>query len=274
MDYYQILGVNENASQDEIRSAYKKLAMKNHPDRGGDTKRFQEISQAYDTLSDDNKRQEYDASRHGFNQFNGHNPFGGIHDIFSFTFGQGFANFQQQGMRRNKDLTIRIGITLRQSFTGTQIEAKYNSINGKSNNIVIDIPAGIATGQTIRYQGLGDDSIPNVPRGNLNVTVIVEEDPRFSRMNADLHSYLDLNLMEAMTGCKKDFFHIDGTILPIQIRPGVTNGTEFCANGRGFRMANGAGNLYIKLHVKIPAITDPTLIKEMESLYARISKTP
>ena len=61
MDYYQILGINENASQDEIKKAYKKLAMKNHPDRGGDTKTFQEISQAYDTLGDDQKRQQYDA---------------------------------------------------------------------------------------------------------------------------------------------------------------------------------------------------------------------
>jgi len=275
MDYYQILGVNENASQDEIRAAYKKLAMKNHPDRGGDTKRFQEISQAYDTLSDDRKRQEYDASKNGFNPFqHGPNPFGNMHDVFNFTFGPGFASFhQQQNNRKNRDLTIRISISFKQSFTGTQVEARYNLPSGKTNTVVVEIPAGVASGQTIRYGGLGDDSIPNLPRGNLNVNIMVEDDANFKRINDDIHSILDITLLEAMTGCKKDFTHIDGNTFPIGIRPGVTNGLEFCAAGKGFRNGFGrTGDLYIKLNVKIPALSDPVLIREMEDLYARISK--
>lgn len=275
MDYYQILGIKETASQDEIKKAYKKLAMKNHPDRGGDTKKFQEISQAYDVLSDNQKRAEYDARKNGFDPFrtNMGPGFNDIGEMFGFRFGSGFANFNK-AVRKNRDLTIRIGITLKQSYTGTQIEARYTTPNGRSQTAIVDIPPGIQNGQTIRYGSLGDDSVPNLPRGDLNVLVMVENDPNYERHNNDLHGKISLTLIEAMTGCIKDFQHIDGSKIPITIRPGVTNGTEFSATGKGFPdlHSNRKGNLFIKLEVAIPALKDKMLIKEMESLYAKISQ--
>lgn len=279
MDYYQTLGVSESASQDEIKKAYKKLAMKNHPDRGGDTKKFQEISQAYDTLSDTNKRAEYDAQKNGFSPFANAGGFGGgfrdINDIFKFHFGQGFSGFSGHGhSRRNKDLTIRVSITLKQSYTGTQLEARYNTPTGKSQTVAVDIPAGVSNGQTIRYPDLGDDSIPGLPRGNLNVQVIVEPDPEYERRGNDLWTYMNLTVLEAMTGCMKGVKCLDGTTLYLSVRPGTEHGTDFCASGKGFRDLNSGqpGNFFITTRVSMPAVTDPQLISELQSLYSKIQK--
>lgn len=277
MDFYQTLGVKENASQDEIKSAYKKLAMKNHPDRGGDTKLFQEISQAYDTLGDPNKRAQYDAQRQGFNPFAGASNFGpGFHDInemFQFHFGPGFAGFNQR--RKNRDLSIRVRITFKQSYTGTQIEARFNTPSGKSQNVIVDIPAGVQSGQTIRYGGLGDDSVPSIPRGDLNVTVIVDSDPKWERRGNDIFTNLSINLLEAMVGCTKEIECIDGYKMNLSIRPGVQPGTEFTSSGRGFKDINTGrpGNLYVSVSVEIPAVSDIALKKEIENLYAKINSS-
>lgn len=277
MDYYQILGVNENASQDDIKKAYKKLAMKNHPDRGGDTKKFQEISQAYDTLSDTNKRAEYDAQKNGFNPFTGGGfgpGFHDINDIFKFHFGQGFAGFggPQGHTRRNRDLTIRVSISLKQSFTGTQLEARYATPAGRHQTVAIDIPAGVQNGQTIRYPNLGDDSIPNAPKGNLNVQVIVEPDADFERKGNDLFAKLKISALEAMIGCSKQVTSIDDSKFPINLRPGMQHGTEFSVQGRGFRDINTGrqGNLYISIVVDLPEVADQALAKELTDVYNKI----
>jgi len=280
MDYYQTLGVDQAANQDEIKAAYKKLAMKNHPDRGGDTKKFQEISQAYDTLSDPNKKAQYDAQKNGFNPFgrSEYNPFEQMSEMFHFHFNNGpqFGNgFRQQQVKRNKDLTIRISITLKQSFTGTQIEARYNLPNRHQQTVVVDIPPGISNGQTIRYGGLGDDTMPQFPRGNLNVQVLVDADENFERINNDLWTHLNITALEAMIGCVSQVTHIDGSKFPIIIRPGISDGTEFSAAGKGFKdiNSNRTGAMFIKVKIKIPAVTDPQLKTELEALYARISQT-
>jgi DnaJ-class molecular chaperone len=281
MDYYQTLGVAENADQETIKQAYKKLAMKNHPDRGGDTQKFQSISQAYDTLSDPQKRQQYDAERNGQhihvnmggpNPFGG-NPFGDIFNQFHFQFGPGFANHQQ--MRRNRDLTIRVSVSFKQSYTGTQLEAKFNTTVGHTQTVAVDIPAGVENGQTIRYPDLGDDAIPGMPRGNLNVQVMVEPDPVWSRRGNDLVTVVDLTLLEAMAGCTKNINNLDGTVVPLTIKPGVTHGTEYSSGGRGFRnLQHGfVGNLIISVNIVIPVLTNPVLKSEFETLYAKIIQT-
>jgi curved DNA-binding protein len=279
MDYYQILGVAENASQDDIKTAYKKLAMKNHPDRGGDTQKFQEISQAYDTLGDDQKRQQYDAQRNNpfLHARSGNHGFQDINDIFAgFGFGGShnpFGGFRQQ--RRNRDLSIRVNITLKQSYTGTQIEARFNTPAGRAQTVVVDIPPGVQSGQTIRYGDLGDDSIPNLPRGNLNVTVVVEADPVWERRGNDLVTTFNISILEAMTGCIKEVTSLDGSIIPLKIRAGIHAGAEFAIGGKGFKDLNNhtVGKLLVILNVDIPAITNNQLRQEFEALYAKITKT-
>jgi len=276
MDYYQILGVNENASQDEIKKAYKKLAMKNHPDRGGNTQKFQEISQAYDTLGDEQKRQQYNAQKNNpfIHARSGNHGFPDINDIFGATFGfegaSPFGGFQQRG--RNKDLSIRVSITFKQSYTGTQIEARFNTPAGRAQTVVVDIPPGVQSGQTIRYGDLGDDSIPNLPRGNLNVTVIVEADPVWERRGNELITILTVTALEAMTGCMKEVICLDGSTMPLRLRPGIQHGAEFASGGRGFRDVNTGrvGSLIIVLNIDIPAVTDPQLIRELQALYAKL----
>jgi curved DNA-binding protein len=273
MNYYDILGVKENASQDDIKKAYKKLAMTHHPDRGGDNKKFQEISQAYDTLSDPNKRSHYDAEANGFA-----NPFGDMQgqgfpnfgEMFGFHFGQGFA---QPPRRENRDLSIRITVTFKQSFLGTQIEARYPTPSGKSKTVVIDVPGGIQSGQVIRYGGLGDDTNPNWPPGDLNVTVMVETSPDWIRRGDDLCRALEINVLEAMTGCVKQIDCLDGTSMPINIKPGVQHGAEYASGGRGFKNINTgrSGALIIVVSIVIPSITDPQTIKKLESIYAEIN---
>ena len=276
MDYYQILGINENASQDEIKKAYKKLAMTNHPDRGGDTKKFQEISQAYDTLGDEQKRQQYNAQRNNpfIHARSGNHGFQDINDIFGATFGFGgagpFGGFHQRG--RNKDLSIRVSITFKQSYTGTQIEARFNTPAGRAQTVVVDIPPGVQSGQTIRYGDLGDDSIPNLPRGNLNVTVMVEADPVWERRGNELITILTVTALEAMTGCMKEVICLDGSTMPLKLRPGIQHGAEFASGGRGFRDVNTGrvGSLIVVLNIHIPAVTDPQLIQELQALYAKL----
>ena len=279
MDYYQTLGVNETADQDEIKKAYKKLAMKNHPDRGGDTAKFQEISQAYDTLSDPQKRSEYDARKHGGfgqqgNPFQG-SPFGDLGEMFQFHFGHGFAN-QTRQVRRNRDLTIRVSITLKQSYTGTQLEARYATPTGKSQTVVVNVPPGISSGQTVRYQGLGDDAFPSVPRGDLNVQVFIEPDAFYDRRGNDLIRRVDLTVVEAMTGCTLNITCLDDTVMPITFPPGTQHGVEVIKTGKGFRDINSgyAGNFVAHANIIIPSVKDTAIKNELEQLYARISKAP
>ena len=150
-DYYQTLGVERNASPDDIKKAYRKLANKHHPDKGGDQAKFKDISVAYDTLGDPQKKAEYDmgGSNPHINMRTGN--FQDFADIFGFNFGGGgghpfndiFGQPHRGGMRRNKDLNIQCQVALKDSFVGKQLEANYRLPSGRNQNVVINIPAGM-----------------------------------------------------------------------------------------------------------------------------------
>lgn len=271
MDYYQTLGVTKTASQDEIKKAYRKLAMKYHPDKGGDEQKFKEISVAYDTLSDPQKRSQYDQMMMGGPrvQFNNMGDFADLNDLFggmfSTHFGPGFAGFNQQRQRRNRDLNIRCTISFKDSFTGKELEASYPLPNGKRETVVINVPPGIETGQTIQYRGLGDHSFPDMPRGNLNVTVIVSPDPKFSRRGDDICTIVEIDAIEAMIGCVKEVETIDNKRLQIKIRPGIEHGGEYSATGMGFQnpRMRRTGNFIIVVAVKVPVISDDKLKQKL-----------
>ncbi len=281
MDYYQTLGVEKTATQDEIKKAYRKLATKHHPDKGGDTAQFQNISRAYDVLGDPQKRSQYDAEQNGMGH--GFDPFAhaagmgqGWQDVSSmFGHGSPFEQFFRGAARqrhRNKDLNIRCTVTFKQSYTGCDLEATFSLPSGKKQNIIIKVPPGIQSGQVIRYSGMGDDSQSNMPRGDLNVTVMVEADHRYGRRDNDLITSVKINILEAMTGCTKIVEVPDGTKIRFNLKEGVTPGTEFVSKGYGFQGINSAkGDLIIIVDVSIPAVTDPTLKNELETLYAKIS---
>jgi curved DNA-binding protein len=280
-DYYQTLGVGENASPDEIKKAYRSLANKHHPDKGGDQAKFKDISVAYDNLSDPQKKAEYDQQRMfgGGPQVrfttDGFDPFGAM---FGQGFPQGhpFASMFGGGhaqMRRNRDLNIQCQVSILDSYLGKQLEANYKMPSGQTQTVVINVPAGISHGETIRYNGLGDDSVPNAPRGNLNVTIIVLPDSNFRRAGDDMYTTVYITPIEAMIGCSKGVKTITGQKIDLDIRPGIEAGSEFASSGHGFPNINTGqkGRLVIVVNIKTPAITDPSLIEKLKALDVEIN---
>lgn len=280
-DYYTILGVSENATQEEIKKSYKKLANKHHPDKGGDESKFKDISVAYDTLSDENKRQEYDlrrryddqSSHHFHNTFN-NSPFD---HFFGSNFG-GFDPFQdmfgRRQQRRNKDLNLSCTISLFDSYTGKKLEAKFTLPSGKPQNVVIDIPAGVTNGDTIKYTGLGDDSIQGLTRGDLHVTINVISDNNYERRNDDIFTTIEINPIEAIIGCKKEVKTITGETTVLDIRPGVETGVEYAKNGIGFKniKSGRTGRFVIVVKIKTPLITNKELLEKLKQINTEITK--
>jgi len=279
-DYYQTLGVGEKASPEEIKKAYRSLANKHHPDKGGDQAKFKDISVAYDILGNDQKRAEYDQQRQfGGQQFHFHTGNGGF-DPFSQMFGGGASPFgdifgqMHRQQRRNRDLNIQCQVTLLDSFLGKQLEAQYQLPSGRTQTVVINVPAGISHGETIRYNGLGDDSHPQFQRGDLNVTIIVMGDPVFERRGDDLYTSVDISPIESMIGCRKSVRTLSGQHIELDIRPGVDTGVEFASNGQGFTniQTRTKGRFVAVVKIKSKAISDPNLISQLRQLDAEITQ--
>ena len=278
-DHYQTLGVSEGASPDEIKKAYRRLANQHHPDKGGDQAKFKDISVAYDILGNAQKKAEYDQQR-----MYGGGPqvrftTGGF-DPFEHMFGQGAGNpfgdifGHPRGIRRNRDLNIQCQVSLLDSFQGKQLEANYQLPSGRTQTVVINVPPGVSHGETIRYPGLGDDSVPQQPRGNLNVTVVVMPDPTFQRIDDDLYTNIDINPIEAIVGCRKRVQTISGKEMEIEIRAGVEAGTEYAAGGGGFTSPHTGrrGRFVSVVRIKTPNIEDPGLIARLKALNEEINK--
>lgn len=277
-DHYQTLGVSPTASPDEIKKAYRKLANKHHPDKGGDQAKFKDISVAYDTLSDPQKKAEYDMMRQGGGQqfrFNT-SDMGDFADLFGGAFdpfGHRSNPFFGRRVPRNRDLNIQCQVSLLDSFQGKQLEANYTLPSGRPQTVVINVPPGVSHGETIRYTGLGDDSNPGVPRGNLNVTIVVLPDERFTRINDDLCTTVDISPIEAMIGCHKKVKFITGEEKDIHIRPGVETGVEYASAGYGFNNPHTGykGKFVIRVNIKTPAITDTDMIERLRQINDEIS---
>ena len=276
MNYYDILGLPRGAKPQDIKTAYRKLAMEHHPDRGGDEATFQKISQAYEILSDPNRRARYDDEINLQAQFSSgqHRSFEDIHNVFNDIFG-GNRGFQFDFGRRhgatrakNLDLNIKCKITLLDSFTGKELEASFMLPSGRKETVVITVPPGIDNGDTICLKGLGDDSYPQMPRGNLNVTVLVAEDLNFGRRGDDITTIIEIDSIEAMIGCIKPVETIDGRVMNIKIKPGVTHGGEYSAHGLGFQniKTGRKGDFIIIVYIRILEVIESNLRRKLEDI--------
>lgn len=268
MDYYATLGLQRNASDAEIKKAYRSLAMKYHPDRGGDEKRFKEISQAYDFLSDPQKKSIIDMGGDpnaqpgmgGFNQspFEFHFNSGNFNDIFG---NFGFGGFGRQPQRRNRSLNITVEITLEDVLNGKDFTAEV-SIPGKNKMINIQIPPGIEHGQQIRYEGMGDDSIPGLKPGDLLVNVMVREHHRYKREGSSLIIDQEVSVWDALLGASIEIHTLDRKTLSMSLPPGTQPDTVMSCKGEGLpNMRNRQrGNLLIRIKVAIPKNLTPEQI--------------
>lgn len=266
-EHYQTLGVSKTASPDEIKKAYRRLASKHHPDKGGDTSMFQKIQAAYDVLSDPQKRSEYDNPRPGpeFHFDPGAGGFGSFEDIlrgfggFEGVFGGGFHRPRQQSPK-NSTISIQTSITLEEAFTGKELLGNIQLPSGKDQFINAKIPAGIASETVLNLKGLGDDRISGVPRGDIHITVIVKPHHVFDRRGDDLITQIDINAFEAILGTEYIITTLEGKSLNVTIPAGTQPNTTLALQGQGmpnFHDPRFRGRLLLKINVVIPTnLTD------------------
>jgi curved DNA-binding protein len=272
MDYYNILGVNKTASQDEIKKAYRTLAMQHHPDRnGGDDSMFKKINEAYDTLKDPVKREEYNNPQPTVN-FNTNNMYSqhGFEDLFNTFFGQKSYN-----VRKNKDIKISIILQLEEVLTGKDIIVTYKVTNGTDTNANINIPAGVQHSEVIRFRGLGDNALQGIPRGDLLILVKIEKHKHFEVDGNHLRITQNISVLELILGKKVRIKTLQNSEIEVNIPKGTQPGTILSVPGYGIpNVRSGTtGNLYIKLKAVIPLIHDNTILERIKNLNDEISSS-
>lgn len=258
MDYYSILGVERGAGPEDIKKAYRKMAMQHHPDRGGDLKKFQEIQNAYDTLSDPGKREQYDNPRsqgpHNF-EFHfgpgGMDGMGGFEDMIDIFFRQHGQGFQRR-QARNRDLRIVIDLPLVETLENQKKTVMVKNLAGEQVPMEINIPRGISHGATIKYSGQGDNSQKSLPPGDLYVVINIQVPSGWRVAEPHLVVQKEITCFEAILGCKKPLDTIEGKTLEMQIPPGVQPGTKLAIRGHGLYSNNQRGDIIVDLQIKIP----------------------
>lgn len=257
MDYYSILGVPKGASDDDIKKAYRKLAMKHHPDRGGDQNEFQKVQEAYSTLSDPQKRSQYDNPQPQGFEFHfgpGGNPFDDIFAQFGFS---PFGNPRQQ-QRRNKDLRVELVLDLASTLSDQVKTISVQTTKGERQTVQVNIPRGVRNGHSMRYGGLGDNMFETLQRGDLYVHFVVRDDPRYHVENNDLVYPCQINCLDAMTGIDIDVPSLDNKFFKIAVPAGTNPNTRLRIPGNGlyYLNTNNRGNLIVEISITVPAVSD------------------
>lgn len=255
MDYYQVLGVPKTATADEIKRAYRKLAAVHHPDRGGDTAKFQDIQAAYDVLGDEGRKAQYDAFGNAPRDGSQAGP-GGFHfefgnanfeDIFSM-----FGMNRPRQQNRQQAYSAVVFVSLEEVAHGGQKPIQLNFPQGQQI-VSVDIPRGISDGESVRYENL-------IPNATLVIQFRVANHPTYQRRGLDLYRTLSVNVFELITGTTAQFTDIYGKELEVSIKPQMKIGTVLRCAGHGLDNQRGVGDLYISLLTHIPdTISDELL---------------
>ena len=276
--YYEILGVEKSATADDIKRAYRKLASKHHPDKGGDTARFQEIQTAYDTLSDTQRRQQYDMMGQAGPQHQGFGFGPGQFDFSGFQgFGPGdpfmdlrdfFGRGQQRQQRRNKDIVVQHPISLFDSLTGKKETIQYRTSVGTNTTVEIEIPPAVNFGYRVRYPNHGDDAVPNLPRGDLilDVSMVLPHNYWVEHNNL-LHTRIEISVWQAIVGGDYYFTNFDGKQFKIKVPAGTQPATKFRLNGQGMMLNKQTrGDMCLVTEINIPAIHDSERVSIINKL--------
>jgi molecular chaperone DnaJ len=292
-DYYELLGVKKDASEDELKKAYRALAKKYHPDKNKGNKdaenKFKEISEAYAVLSDKEKREQYDRlGREAFGA-GGENPFAGFDfsqmfggagaagggrargraaggrtrdftDIFSDLF-SGAGGGYEQGPQRGGDIQAETTIDFRDAVLGTTLELSLGR-----DRVKVKIPEGVSEGQTIRLRGKGSPGAQGGPAGDLNVLIHVRKHPFFERRGDDIHIELPITVGEAIRGAQVDVPTINGPI-KARIPAGTQSGKTFRISGKGVKRRDGHGDHYYKVLIHVPPAVPDEIVDQLEENY-------
>lgn len=275
IDYYKILDLQKDATPEQIKKAYRKLARKYHPDLNPDdaeaNKKFQQINEANEVLSDPEKRKKFDtygenwehaeqfeSQRAQSQQRNGQeNPFSGAEysgegdfsDFFSSMFGGQAGGGRRQAQYKGQDYQAELEVPLREV---AKTHKHTLAVNGK--NLRITVPAGIADGQTIKLKGHGAPGMNGGPSGDLYITFRVLEDNTFKRVNNDLYLAVELDLYTAVLGGEITVETLDGKV-KLKIQPETQNNTKVRLKGKGlpvYKKEGIFGDLFVTYTIKIP----------------------
>lgn len=291
-DYYKILGVNENASQEEIKKAYRKLAKEYHPDkRAGDKnaeERFKDISDAYSILGNAEKRKKYDmfrknpwAGQEGFNHQNAgpggfHFEFGGsgfdnLSNIFGDLFSggsrsrSGSSGFEDifggahARTARGRDVEARLTIGFDLAATGGETVIS----TGSGRKVKVKIPAGIEEGKKIRIKGQGETSRDG-EAGDLYVTINIAPHPEFERKGNNIYSRVTINMAEALLGKEIHVKTIHGKQIKLKIPPGTSGGKVFRLRGMGIHSKSGTGDHLVRVEITVPSNLSQSQLKQFK----------
>jgi curved DNA-binding protein len=284
IDYYKILEIEKNATVDDIKKAYRKLARKFHPDLNPSDKeahkKFQQINEANEVLSDPEKRKKYDQygkdwqhaeqfekqrqSRHRQEAHAGENfsdgDFSGFFEsMFGGRAGQGQTKF------RGQDFNAELQLKLIDVF---KTQKQTLSVNGK--NIRITIPAGIENGQVIKLKGYGASGVNGGPAGDLYITFQIEDQSNFKRVGNDLFTTATLDLYTALLGGEAVIETLDGKV-KMKVAPGTQPGSKVRLKGKGvpvYKQEGQSGDLYVSYEVKLPT----KLTEKQRALFTELSQ--
>jgi DnaJ-class molecular chaperone len=255
-DYYAALGVPRTATADDIKRAFRKLASQHHPDKGGDTQKFQAIQEAYATLGDEQKRAEYDNPRPQFSGFHGTPGGVNINDIFGQMFGQQFA--QQHQHPRRSHVRMTLWISLLDVATGGKRTVSLGTQSGVSA-VEIEIPLGINDGDNVQYEGIG-------PGGaDLVVQFRISPDRTWQRNGLNLTQELKIDIWNLILGGELTIDTLNGKTLSTTVPARTQPGTVFRLKGQGLRdRAGQTGDIMIRVQAQIPENIPPEIIDAIQ----------